>query len=137
MGADFLHEAMVKQVGSEDVYFEFVVQLRTDPVKMPIEDSLVNWDENLSPFRRVALIRIPKQNIDAEGRMAIAENLAFNPWHSLPEHRPLGSINRSRLIIYEIISDFQRKMNGVPTEEPTAIPGHIDMNKSRSLKIQT
>ena len=83
MGADFLHEAMVKQVGSEDVYFEFVVQLRTDPVKMPIEDSLVNWDKNLSPFRRVALIRIPKQNIDAEGRMAIAENLAFNPWHSL------------------------------------------------------
>ena len=122
MGADFLHEAMTKQVGSEDVYFEFVIQLQTDPVKMPIEDSLVNWDETLSPFQRVALIRIPKQNIDAEERMAIAENLAFNPWHSLPEHRPLGSINRSRRVIYEIISDFRRKTNGVTTEEPTAIP---------------
>jgi hypothetical protein len=54
--------------------------------------------------------------------MAIAENLAFNLWHSLPEHRPLGSINRSRPVIYELISDFRRKTNGVPTEEPTAIP---------------
>jgi hypothetical protein len=65
MGADFLHEAMAKQVGSEDVYFEFVIQFQTDPVKVPIEDSLVNWDETLSLFQRVALIRIPKQNIDA------------------------------------------------------------------------
>ena len=122
MGGDFLNEAMAKQLGAEDVYFDFMVQLQTDPVKMPIEDSLVEWDENLSPFRRVALIRIPKQNINAENRMAIAENLAFNPWHSLPEHQPLGSINRSRLVIYEVISEFRRKTNGVTTEEPATIP---------------
>lgn len=109
MGADFLYEVMAKQVGSEDVYFEFVVQLQTDPVKMPIEDSLVNWDESLSPFQRVALIRIPKQNIDAEGRMAIAKNQTFSPWHSLPEHRSLASINHSRRVLYELITDFRRK----------------------------
>jgi hypothetical protein len=74
---------------------------------------------SMSPFRRVALLGIPKQN--AEGRMGIAENLAFNFWHSLPECWPRGSINRSQLVICEIISDFRRKMNGMLTEEPMAI----------------
>jgi len=122
LGPNFLHEAMVKQLKTEDVYFEFLVQLQNDPVKMPIEDALTLWDEAQSPFQRVAIIRIPKQDVDAPGRRDLAENLAFNPWHSLPEHRPLGSMNRARRAIYETISDFRRKTNGVSTEEPTAIP---------------
>jgi hypothetical protein len=121
-GPDFLHEAMVEQLKTEDVYFEFMVQLQNDPVKMPIEDALTLWDEAQSPFQRVAIIRIPKQDVDAPGRQTIAENLAFDPWHSLPEHRPLGSMNRARRVIYEIIADFRRKANGASTEEPKAIP---------------
>lgn len=121
-GPDFLREAMKKQVGSEDVYYEFSIQLQADPVTMPVEDSLELWDETVSPFQRVALIRIPKQDIGANGRVEIAENLAFTPWHSLPEHRPLGSMNRSRLLIYNAVSEFRRKMNNVPLNEPEQIP---------------
>jgi hypothetical protein len=121
-GPDFLREAMKKQVGSEDVYYEFGVQLQNDPAKMPVEDPLVVWDEAQSPFERVAIIRIPKQDIDADDRVEIAENLAFTPWHALPEHRPLGSNNRARRIIYEAISEFRHKMNGAPRQEPTDIP---------------
>jgi hypothetical protein len=58
-------EVMVKQVGKEDVYFDFLVQVQTDPVKMPVEDSVVEWKESDSPFQRVALIRIPKQDISS------------------------------------------------------------------------
>jgi hypothetical protein len=122
MGPDFLREAMMKQVGAEDTYLEFGVQLQTDPVKMPVEDPLVIWDEARSPFQRVALIRIPKQDIDAKGRQELAENLAFTPWHSLPEHRPLGSNNRARRAIYEAISEFRRRANGATFEEPATLP---------------
>lgn len=36
---------MEKQVAESDVYFDFMVQVQTDPVRMPIEDSLTIWDE--------------------------------------------------------------------------------------------
>jgi hypothetical protein len=28
------------------------------------------------------------------------EHMVFNPWNSLPEHRPLGSIDRMRFAVY-------------------------------------
>ena len=121
-GPDFLREAMMKQVGAEDVYFEFGIQLQSDPLKMPVEDPIVMWDEAVSPFQRVAIIRIPKQDISAKSWVDFGENLSFTPWHSLPEHRPLGSNNRARRVIYEAISEFRHERNGVPREEPTEIP---------------
>jgi len=36
---------MEKQVAESDVYFDFMVHVQTDPVRMPIEDSLTIWDE--------------------------------------------------------------------------------------------
>jgi hypothetical protein len=122
MGPDFMREVMMQQLGAEDVYFEFGVQLQTDPVTMPVEDPLVIWDEAESPFQRVAIIRIPQQDISDKRWVEFAEDLAFTPWHALPEHRPLGSNNRARKVIYETISEFRRKTNGVPREEPKKIP---------------
>lgn len=122
MGPYFLREAMRDQLNAEDVYYEFSVQLQTNPEDMPVEDPLVMWDETEAPFQPVAIIRIPRQDIGEDGREAIAENLSFTPWHSLPEHRPLGSNNRARLVIYEAISKFRHEMNEAPREEPTEIP---------------
>jgi hypothetical protein len=120
-GPDFLREVMRQQVTESDVYFDFMVQVQTDPVRMPIEDSLTIWDEALSPFQRVAIIRIPRQDITVKG-LEIAENLAFTPWHALPEHRPLGNMNRTRRVVYEMVSEFRRTANGVAREEPTKLP---------------
>ena len=124
MGPDFKRDVMMEQLGQEDVYYEFSVQLQADPMTMPVEDPVVMWDEAEAPFQRVALIRIPKQDITSEAWVEFAENLSFTPWHSLPEHRPLGSNNRARLKVYEAISDFRHEMNGVETMEPTEIPAH-------------
>ena len=44
----------------------------------------------MSPFQRVAVIRIPKQDINADGGAEIAESLAFTPLHSLPEPPAAG-----------------------------------------------
>ena len=120
-GPDFLREVMRQQAIESDVYFDFLVQVQTDPVRMPIEDSLTIWDEAQAPFQRVAIIRIPRQDITATG-LEMAENLAFTPWHALPEHRPLGNMNRTRRVVYEMVSEFRRTANGVGREEPTRLP---------------
>jgi len=86
---------------------------------MPIEDAGVTWSEEASPFRKVATIRIPAQIFDTEEQMKMAENFSFTPWHSLPEHRPLGSINRARRLVYETISKYRHETNNAPRTEPT------------------
>lgn len=116
---NYLRETMQQYLAGRDAYFDFMVQLQTDAREMPIEDVSVRWSEKASPFRKVATIRIPAQNFDTEERMKFAENLSFSPWHSLPEHRPLGSINRARRVVYEAISKYRHEINKVPRREPT------------------
>lgn len=121
-GPDFLRNVGAQQVGGQDVYFDFLIQVQTDPEAMPVEDSLVVWDEAKAPFQRVALIRIPKQAINLQTNQNIAESLSFNPWHSVSDLRPLGAINRARKAIYEALSEFRHARNGVPRKEPTELP---------------
>ena len=118
-GPDFLRQAMAGTLRREEVVFQFMVQVQTDPIRMPVEDPTVVWHEGVSPFRRVATLRIPVQECDTPERRAFAENLSFTPWHSLPDHCPLGNTNRIRRQIYEMISDLRHARNGVPREEPT------------------
>jgi hypothetical protein len=117
-GPEFLRQALVKQVGAEEVVFEFLVQLQTDPVKTPVEDALAEWKESDAPFVRVATLRIPKQDLSSGEDLKIAENLSFTPWHALEEQRPLGGINRARKVAYEAISKYRHERNGVPRVEP-------------------
>ena len=116
---NFLRERLKEDLKREGAAFDFMIQFQTDPYKEPIEDALVPWQETNSPFRKIATIKIPRQEIDSPEQMTFCENLSFNPWHALPEHRPLGSANRARKAVYLAISDFRRSRNGVPTSEPT------------------
>jgi hypothetical protein len=118
-GPDYLTEAMVHQLSAGDVYFEFLVQVQKDPVTMPIEDAVVIWDEKAYPPQRVALIRIPRQSFTSPAQMQFGENLSFTPWHSLPEHRPLGGMNRARRVIYNTLSEYRHQRNDAPRREPT------------------
>lgn len=119
-GDNYLEEAMRRQLASGEGSFDFMVQVRTDPKAMPIEDPTVRWSERRSPFQKVATIRIPSQDFTSEAQKAFAENLAFTPWHALPEHRPLGGINRVRRAVYDVISELRHQKNGVARHEPTA-----------------
>ncbi len=118
-GDDFLGQAMARQLETRETTFDFMVQLQTDPKKMPIEDATIVWDEKLSPFVKVATIRIPPQTFDSPARRDFAENLSFTPWHALPEHRPLGNTNRVRRVVYESISRLRHQKNQVPRAEPS------------------
>ncbi len=117
---NFLQEAMARQLATGDAFFDFAVQFQTDTFRMPIEDPGKEWSERASPFRKVATIRIPMQSFDRQQQVEFGENLSFSPWHSLPEHRPLGGINRSRKLVYEVISRFRHTQNNAPRREPTS-----------------
>jgi hypothetical protein len=115
----YLRDAMREQLANEGVCFDFMVQFQLDAEQMPVEDATVDWDEALSPFRTVARIDIPAQSFESPRQMAFCENLAFNPWRSLPEHRPLGGINRVRKSLYQELAKFRHQRNGVTYTEPT------------------
>ncbi|HZI48953.1 MAG TPA: di-heme-cytochrome C peroxidase, partial [Pyrinomonadaceae bacterium] len=115
---NFLRERLVQQLATEEASFDFEVQFQVDPKKMPIEDANVAWKESLSPYRKVGTIRIPSQTCDSPAHVAFCENISFNPWRTLPEHRPLGGINRARREVYPAISQFRHHRNAVPVREP-------------------
>jgi hypothetical protein len=67
---------------------------------------------------RVARIRIPPQVFDTPAQNVYAENLSFTPWHALPQHRPIGGINRARKSVYEAAQKLRHESNGTPRHEP-------------------
>jgi hypothetical protein len=84
---------------------------------------MVAWDPELSPYIKVATLRIPSQICDFPKRMVFCENLSFNPWRTLPEHQPLGGINRARRQVYPAISEFRHRRNVAPMREPAPCEG--------------
>lgn len=114
-----LRQAAVAQLAKGDAVFDFCVQFRNDFEAMPIEDPTVVWPEEDSAFRKVATLRILRQDFDNDARNALGENLSFTPWHCLPEHMPLGGLNRTRRVIYELLSTYRHQTNRAPRREPT------------------
>jgi len=114
---NFLRANMVATLLKHEILYDFFIQFQTDPIKMPIEDPTIVWD---SPFIKMATIRIPTQAIDTPERNDFGDNLSFNSWHALPEHRPLGNFNRARKIIYGEMYGFRHKHNNLPDVEPEA-----------------
>jgi len=100
----YLRDALAAHLAGQDATFDFMIQLQKDPRRMPIEDASVEWKREESPYLAVARIRIPRQTPADDTR---CEQVAFNPWHSLAEHRPIGSMNRARREIYQAMAAFR------------------------------
>jgi Dyp-type peroxidase family len=113
-GANFLRDAMAATLAAQDVAMDFMVQLVTDPGLVDDATALVTTD-----FITVARITIPRQEFRSKAQMTLAENISFNPWHAIEEHRPLGSINEARKRVYETIAELRHANGGVIATEPT------------------
>jgi deferrochelatase/peroxidase EfeB len=116
---NYLHDNMVATLAQQDVEFEILVQVQTDPHLMPIENASVRWPEKLSPFVPAATVRIPRQKFDTPAHAELGRRLSINPWHCLAEHRPLGNQSRARLRMYQELSRLRQNMNQTPHIEPT------------------
>jgi hypothetical protein len=103
----YLRDALRAHLAAADACFDFMVQFRVAGAPMPIEDASVEWREQDSAPRPIARIVVPKQDIDGAERSQFCEEVAFNPWNCLSEHRPLGSFNRARREIYTALARFR------------------------------
>lgn len=115
---EVVRPALVAELQARPYAFDIQVQLSTDLERMPVEDTTVEWPEQLSPYVTVAKLRIPQQDISAEDNLEMVDTLSFNPWRVTAEHAPLGSIMRARLEVYRHASILRHKLNQQPLAEP-------------------
>jgi hypothetical protein len=117
-GPHYLRDALVRDLGARDACFELAIQLQNPAKNMPIEDVTIQWDERDAPYVPVARLFIPRQEFSTDVQNRFCENLQFAPWHGLPAHRPVGSLNRARGAVYRAVSQRRHNHNGSPRGEP-------------------
>ena len=122
----YLRDAMSEHLAVANAIFDFEIQPRTSP-NMSVENSRDEWPESDAPFTKVATITIPQQKCDTPGRDRLSEDLVFSPWHALPQHRPLGALNRMRRIVYQASSKMRHELGATPAGEPDKM---VDTNVS-------
>jgi len=116
---NYLRDALLDTLAVREAEFDILVQVQTDPHRMPIENAAVRWPEKLSPWVPVATLRLPPQAPDWAAQLALAHRLSYNPWHCLADHRPLGNQSRARLRMYWELSRLRQEQNNTPHFEPT------------------
>ena len=105
---DYLRHEIVARLRVEPVSWNFMVQLFRDEETTPIEDAATRWGTELV---NIARLTIPQQDLTQSGQAAVGDavdSMEFNPWNTTEELRPLGSINRARLRVYEASQDTRR-----------------------------
>lgn len=118
-GANALGASLARQLSGRKKYcYDFMVQFQRTDRYMPVEDPTIEWEESASPFIPVARIEIEPQEVSRTMTNHFCENLAMTPWHSLPEHEPVGALNRARKYVYPGSSRYRRCQNGFGFGEP-------------------
>lgn len=119
---NIIRDLVVEFFRKNSVEYEFRAQLCTNLERMPVEDGSVEWPEDESPYRPIGQITIPAQEAYSPARRVyVDDHLSFSPWHSMPEHQPLGSIMRVRRSVYAAASKYRFGMNALQRAEPTSI----------------
>ena len=110
---NYLREALTATMsGQEAVCFDFKVKVRSAGSDgLNIEDATTSWPETAGDWEEVDLAKVtipaPQMPDTPEAREQ-CERLAFNPWHSLAAHQPLGGINRLRRGVYSASAKNRR-----------------------------
>ena len=121
-GSNPLRDSVVAFFAAQSAEWELRVQLCTDVARMPIEDPSIEWPEAMSPYVAVARLRAARQTGWSVGRSkAIDDEMAFNPWHGIAAHRPIGSIMRVRKLAYAMSARFRADHNHEPIVEPRTL----------------
>jgi hypothetical protein len=117
-GPNYLADDLMQRLKAGPAGFVVEAQLFVDDSVTPVDRATVRWESSISPFVPIARIDIPQQDINAPGQSAYGEALAFSPWRTLHENRPLGSIADARRIAYPASAALRRSVNGQSLEEP-------------------
>jgi catalase len=100
-GPDALRADLTARLQAGPLAWALRAQLFQDDVTTPIEDTSVVW---AGPWVELGKLTLPRQDPESpRGReiTALVEQLSFDPWHAIEEHRPLGGIMRARAVAYK------------------------------------
>ena len=117
---NYLAADLARRLRDGEASFRFMVQFFVNDKVTPLDRATVRWSETASKPVHVATLTLPRQDITALGQASYGENLAYNPWHSLAEHKPEGSISDARRVVYAASATERHDANGVPNREPDA-----------------
>ncbi len=100
-GDDALRADLIARLKAGPLTWALRAQLFQDDVTTPIEDTSVVW---AGPWVELGKVTLPRQDPEsARGQeiTALVQQLSFDPWHAIQEHRPLGAIMRARAVTYK------------------------------------
>ena len=125
-----LRNDLQARLAKGNLCYEFAMQFYAEGQGLTVEDGMNEWKEAFVPFVKFATVIIPKQTFLTDEKLHYCDALSMHPWHALPEHRPLGNLNRTRKIVYNIISDFRHTQNNESSlrKEP------VDLTEWNSFK---
>lgn len=112
-GANFYTDDLVARLAAGPLTYEMSLQFFVDEHTTPIEDASIDWT---SPYVPVGKLTIAKQDAtSARGKLLQerGDKLAFDPWHALVEHKPLGAMMRARKVAY-FASETKRGISPEP-----------------------
>jgi hypothetical protein len=127
---DFLRERLVERLASDGTEvadavaaFTFAVQLRDDATPEDVEHASRPWRRPQDRIVPLARIEVPHQTFANADQLCSCENLRFTPWNVRPEHRPLGGINRIRLLVYLASARMRHRLNMVEAKDTVGNAG--------------
>lgn len=107
-GENGRREALRQQLKRGPGLFTFGVLVQTDPVRQPIDDPTIDWEERGAEFFPLAEIRIPSDQVISAPE-EVENELTYSPGHAAAEHFPLGALNRARVAIYSAARKARQK----------------------------
>jgi len=109
----YLSTEAARRLADGDIRFELCIQRYVDDRLTPIEDTAVEWHQTAAPAEPVATLTLRRQDItstEAQARASAIEQLAFNPWNTTGDFRPLGNLNRARKAVYDASAAHRNQM---------------------------
>lgn len=103
---DDIHQALKDYFVNQrrSAKFLFGAQSYIDEVSTPIEYAKYAWP---TPFETIAMLTLPAQDFTAPEQLNFCQYLTYTPWHCIPEHQPLGGIQRCQKLMYEKSSQLR------------------------------
>ncbi|KAK5128126.1 hypothetical protein LTR08_004179 [Meristemomyces frigidus] len=95
------------------VTYSFCAQMLQDLAEQPVDDIGIEWDPKKYPFEQIATLEFePQDSWIPEFRVWWEDRITCNSWHGLTTHRPLGSTNRMRRVVYAESRKLRLRVNG-------------------------
>lgn len=96
------------------VTYAFCAQMLQNLDEQSVDDIGIDWDAQKYPFEQVATMEFEPQDAGLpEFRRWWDDRITVNSWHGLKEHKPLGSTNRMRRVVYAESRKHRMQINGL------------------------